>query len=265
MKFLMNSKDEIRMLKAEVKRLKLKMQDEEGRLLLARKKEEKLNSPSFAGSRKNMNEFTGCGMVCKAFRQSLNELTKTHLDAQFTGRLMQLVSKIKKNDLSNEKGVRSFVISSCKPCLPRLVMNKRHLWIMRYGLIGDIRHSESRTEATFMFNGLRYRDLNIPQSATYFRFFNQLSVISDYHFSEALGRYEPSNNLNGLNAISYSPYIPVYGQMPFEISTAFPEGTVIGDDCTVLQFIGFELYIGGDNAQYFIFGTHNTMALIDAF
>lgn len=266
MKKVTNIYAQVKALRTEVKRLKFKCQDIDDSVLIAKKKEEKLNSPSFAGARKNMNEFGGCVMIGKAIRLSMNDLTKDQVDSEFSGRLTHLITKIRNLDTVGEKGKRSILFSKCKPCFGSLEMNKRQILDLSSMIYsGNISHSASRTDACLRISDFCLKSGKIPSGVTYFRMLNHLSLISDYHFSDISGKYEPDNCLNGLNVVSYSPFLDILNKVNVEIKTAFPEGTIVADNCTVLQFVGLVFYIPNGQAGYLPLHGRNSLILCDVF
>jgi hypothetical protein len=266
MKKVTNIYTQVKALRTEVKRLKLKCQDIDDSELVAKKREEKLNSPSFAGARKNMNEFSGCMMACKAIRQSMDNLSKDYVDSEFTGRLTHLITKIRNNDTVGEKGKRAIAFSKCKPLFSSLKMNKRQILDLSSMIyFNKISHSASRNDACLRISDFWIKSGNIPSGATCFRMLSHLSLISDYHFSDHSGKYEPDNILNGLNVVSYSPFIDIYDKVNVEIKTAFPEGTVVDDNCTVLHFVGLAFYMPNGQTGYIPLFGRNSLMLCDVF
>lgn len=220
--------------------------------------------PSFALALQNMNEFGGCGVACKGVRKGFQLLLPIYTDPLFTGRLMQLITAIKKHDKEGGHGRRSILFSTTRPLWESLVFNKKDMTMDIVRFIRNVSHAASRAEATIRVDDFRLRCSDIPRSAYYYRLLNHLSVVSDYHFNEETGCYEPGNALDGASAYVYSDYIPVNDSLTIELTAAFPEGMVVGDDCSVLQCIGIEFYLP-NGMGYLLCAKGHSLAIKEVF
>jgi hypothetical protein len=220
--------------------------------------------PSFAPVLQNMTEFGGCGIACKALRKGFQLLLPIYTEPYFTARLMQIITVIKKHDIEGKHGKRSIMFSGAHSLLHSFVFSKKDRMKETLSYQCDASHTASRTEATIKINDFDHLWLYLSTTATHFRVLNHLSVISDYLFNEESGRYEPSNALDGASAYVYSDYTTVYKPLPVELTVRFPEGTIVGDDCTVLQCIGIEFYFPSGK-EFVLCGKGNSLAIKDVF
>ena len=209
-----------------------------------------MNNPAFARTRENMNEFAGCGKACKAIRQGFNNLLPDQTDKRFTSRLMSLVKVINRHDIEGEHGKRGIFFTEARPIVESLVFNKLQGLADKWRRLFIVAHPVSRAEATLNVTNFALRECDIPQGASHYRLLNHLSAISDYTYSDLTRQYEPLNGLDGINAFKYSEYTPVETALTVELKAEFPVGTVVGDDCTILECVGIEFYIPNGLNKY---------------
>lgn len=209
-----------------------------------------MNNPAFARTRENMKEFAGCGLVVKSIRRGLNNLLPDQVDRRFSGRLISLVKVINRNDIEGERGKRSIVISASRPLLMTLQFNRLQGLADKWSKAFVVSHAALRTDATLKVTGFNLKPTDIQEGATFYRLLNHLSVISDYNYSEKTRRYEPVDALDGANTFLYSEYTPVETALTVELKATFPEGTLIGDECSVIQCVGIEFYLPNGTNKY---------------
>lgn len=209
-----------------------------------------MNNPAFARTRENMNEFAGCGKACKAIRQGLNNLLPDQTDSRFTARLMSLTKVINRHDIEGEHGKRGIFFSESRPIILGLVFNKLQGLADKWSKQFIVAHPVSKAEATLNVTDFKLRSCDIPQGATFYRLLNHLSAISDYTYSELTRQYEPLSGLDGANAFKYSEYTPVETALTIELKAEFPVGTLVDDDCTILECVGIEFYLSDGVNKY---------------
>jgi hypothetical protein len=223
-----------------------------------------MNNPAFARTRENMCEFGGCGVAVKAIRRGFLNLLPEQTDKYFTGRLMNLVKRINRDDPDGVRGKRAIIFSGDRPLLSTMVFNKLQD-------IADMlenqfawEHPITRASAKLTLTALTIKPVLIPEGATHYRVQNHVSIISDYTYNEANRRYEPLSQLNTMSAHIYSEYTAVGTALTDEIVAAFPAGTAPTDDDTVIQCIGVEFYQkSGVNAYLPLKGS--SMKVVDTF
>ena len=93
-----------------------------------------MNSPAFALTRENMNEFKGVGACVKAIRRGLLDILQKQTDKLFTSRLMKMVKEINRRDVAGEHGKRAIIISGERPYFATLEFNV--LKMLLNGLVG---------------------------------------------------------------------------------------------------------------------------------
>ena len=189
-----------------------------------------------------MLEFNGCGTVAKAIRRGFLNLLPDQTDKHFTARLLKLLKMINLNDVEGIRGKRSVIISASRPILMKIVFN----------VLQDVAemtqdeficsHSISRADATMKLTDFKLKPILIPEGANYFRIQNHLSVVSDYNYSETTRCYEPVDVFNGKSAFIYSEYTPVDTALTADLKAAFPEGTLVGEEVSILECAGIEFY-----------------------
>jgi hypothetical protein len=103
-----------------------------------------------------------------------------------------------------------------------------------------------------------------PVGATHWRIMSHMSVVSDYSYSETLRKYAPTNSLDVLSAFGYSEIMELGGEYTSQIHVSFPEGTVLGDDCTVIHCFAIEFLEPNGKAGYrTIYGS--SLQMMDVF
>jgi len=209
-----------------------------------------MNSPVFARTRENMNEFGGVGIVVKAIRRGLLNLLPEQSDKLFTSRLMKLVKEINIRDHDGLRGKRGILISQQRPFFATLVFSVLHDIAEMMDYQFSCEHPLARGEATLSLTALTIKPGLIPKGSTHYRVQNHISIISDYVYSEANRRYEPLSMLNKMSAHVYSEYTPVGTALTDELVAAFPLGTAPGDDDSVIQCVGIEFYVKSGATAY---------------
>jgi len=223
-----------------------------------------MNNSAFVLTRDNMFEFKGCGVVVKGIHQEMGMLWGAHTDTHFTGRLTAIVKMINLKDGEVERGKRGVFFSANKPILKSLTLHEKRK--IDFLLKRSIRnsHSDSRTEATITITGLNPDPEFVPRSAQYYRVVNHLCVFSDYWYNESNLRYEKISPTNLSEAFTYSDYTMLNTPLNTALRTAFPEGTVLTENDTVLQCIGIEYYIKSGLDRYLHFSS-GSMIVYDVF
>lgn len=210
-----------------------------------------MNNPAFARTRENMTEFAGCGVAVKALRIGFLNLLPDQSDRHFTARLMQLVKVVNRHDIEGIRGKRGIYFSETRPTiLSMIVFNVLQDITMSLKTYFVCSHPITRADATLKITDLLIKPTLIPKGATHFRVQNHVSAISDYTYSELSHRYEAISGLNAQSAFKYSEYTPIGTALTADIVATFPEGTTVGDDCTMIQCVGVEFYTSSGSNNY---------------
>ena len=223
-----------------------------------------LNNPAFARTRENMNEFKGCGVAVHAIRLGLFDLLPGHADTRFIGRLMAIVKKVNLKDPIGQHGKKAILFSAGRTLLKTITLHERKKIDHQLRRYITTSHPESRAEATIRVNGLNPNPMLIPANAQYYRIVNHICIISDYAYKEDDRIYEALSPLAFKNVIAYSDYTPVNTPLTVDLTTAFPEGTVLTESTTVLQCVGIVYYIRSGANGYFAYNSGSVL-VFDAF
>ncbi len=223
-----------------------------------------MNNAAFARTRENMFEFKGVAIAVKSIRRGLFKLLPEHSDTHFTGRLMDVVKQINLRDGEGVHGRRAIPFSSNRPMLKAVNLHENRKIDFQLKKCIKTSHPLSRTEATITVNGLNPSPSNVPGSPQYYRVILHLSIISDYAYSEYLGRYAPINQVNGHSVYVYSDYIPINTPLTVALKAAFPEGTVLSETDSVLQCVGIEYY-SRHGADGYVLYSAGSMLVWDVF
>jgi hypothetical protein len=197
-------------------------------------------SPKFKNNRLSNTEFGGCSLAVKGIRLGLLQVIHEMVDAAVNERLMKFTRQLSLRDQDHEKGKRSICFSKYRSFMKSLEMNKNHNAYK--AVMSAIRgsHSDSRTATTIEVTGLKMPMRVSPSGATHFRILSHMNVVSDYCYSETLQKYGPSNALDTLSTFAYSEIVELGSVLTAQIPAAFPEGTVLGEDCSVIHCLAIE-------------------------
>jgi hypothetical protein len=188
-----------------------------------------------------VQHYNGSAAAVKGLRAGFQALM-AYTDSRFTGRLMHIVSLIYQCDSEGEQGKKSVYFSRERGILWNIQFNVRvnHIDLLTSSLRRV--HSEERTAATLIAKEFELRPCYVPVGTTHFRILHHLSIISDFALSEDHQCYEPLSKLSGLSAIAYSEYTPVGNALNEEIKVAFPLGTVLSEEDSVIACQGIVFY-----------------------
>ena len=221
-------------------------------------------SPRFKNNRLSNVEFGGCARAVKGIRGGLYQVIPEMVDGSFTDRLMKFARNLTLQDKEGLIGQRSLRFSTVRPSMKSLSFDKQHRAI--YYAMHSLRstHSEPRTDITLSVNGLNIKMMDSPSGATHYRILSHASIVSDYCYSKMMKRYDPINPADGLRAFAYSDLARLGDDFTTQINISFPEGTVLGDDCSVLHCVAIEFIQpnGGSNFRP-IYGA--SMKMMDVF
>ena len=207
-------------------------------------------SPKFKNNRLSNTEFGGCSLAVKGIRRGLLQVIHEMVDAAVTDRLMKFTRLLSLRDEDHEKGKRSICFSKHRPFMKTQELNKNHKIYdaSMYAIRGS--HSDSKTATTIEVTGLKMPFRVIPPGATHYRILSHMSVVSDYSYSETLRKYGPTNSLDTLCAFAYSDIMEFGGVLNAQIHVAFPEGTALGEDCSVIHCLAIEFMEPNGAAGY---------------
>ena len=197
-------------------------------------------SAKFKNCRLSNVEFGGCALAVKGIRNGLYHVIPEMVDSKFTERLMKFARELTLKDSEGVKGKRLLRFSAFRSTMQMLYFNNKHEVIESAKYFMRSLHSDTHIETTLDVNGLIIKMMKSPSGATHYRIFSHLSVVSDYCYSEFNRHYDPTNSLDGLNAFAYSELVKFNDPFTTQIKVVFPEGTVLGEDCTVIHCVAIE-------------------------
>ncbi len=218
------------------------------------------NGAEFKRTRENNNEFGGCAKFSRAIRYTFPGLIRNLGDSKVGNRLLKAAKRINLADVTSMRGYRTIELSKNRDVLRNMELNLDNPFETIFRKKLDI-ESVSRSESilTILEPFCAIDTLAVPKGATHFRFVLALGVVSDFTFSSIVEGYSPTNEpLNGINQISYSPYLPTNGIIaPFTLECALAAAT-LPTNVSVLQLVGIEFYQALGTEQYPI-GSGNTL------
>ncbi len=208
------------------------------------------NNPAFKNTRLSENEFGGCARAVKGIRLGFVKLIPEMVDYLFTSRLMKMTRRISILDKEGEMGKRQILFSAHRDFMRTIQFNKDIKTIEACTRFLRDSHSDSRVENLLKVENLCLQGAKISRAAEKYRLISHLSIVSDYCYSEETRQYEPTNQLDTKCAYAYSDYMDPYTALNTEIKVSFPEGTVIGEDCSVIHCVGIEFYVRNGSRGY---------------
>lgn len=156
-------------------------------------KEKIQNDPNFVRTRENNSEFGGSATVAKSLRLAFASDVVTMGDNRLTSRLTAFFKDLCAKG-TGIRGQRPIELSAHKASLEGLEFNKKLAFGSVFNAPYTITTSSSRDQAditTSAFNPLTF--VHAPAGATHFKVSMTLSVISDYVFNTATGKYEATD------------------------------------------------------------------------
>jgi hypothetical protein len=209
---------------------------------MKRKRVEKDPPTGSEGKVVKKSAFGGCGPAVKALYAGFKDLPYGQKDGLFMSRLMVIAMNVYKMDVEREMGKKSILFSKYKPFFYKLQFRKGENCIGNYLHKFVWSYPDSRLEATLEIKDFQNHRHSMPTSASVYRFYLHLSVISDRVFSEEDQKYVSLSGSSGLSVIVFSEYVEVWTKFNGSMVVSFPEGTVLTDADTVIQCVGFEYY-----------------------
>jgi hypothetical protein len=154
-------------------------------------KEDIMNSPAFARTRENMNEFSVCGICASQIRKSL--LPVSHLFyGNYFCEITKRVKEIQLHDEEHPRGFRSIELSKSSELLTTLNFNTKHSF--ENVLSGHPRASLSEDKKTVtltLTNFKSYSHLHWPRKYGSYRFALVIAQIPDFEWNEEEVSYRP--------------------------------------------------------------------------
>jgi len=217
--------------------------------------------PKFARTRENMSEFSGSASIAKSVRVAFSELVKNIADPRLAGRLTGIMNKISKEDTSNKRGQRSFLLSQFSNSLQGLNFNKNVSFTGIFNAPYTITENVGRNSSDLVipaFNPMI--NINVPAGATHFRIINAIGVVSDFAYQSTSKAYEPiEKKLNETSKVAYSDYLDVTVPTTADttVTAALNGSPVMTADVAVINAIGIEFYqkVG---TEYYLFTAGNS-------
>lgn len=225
------------------------------------------NDDAFARTRENMSEFGGCASAAKSVRVGLAQIIKQFSDSRLTGRLTALMKQINLEDVTSPRGERKIEVSANQGVLSGLNFNDNLSLSGIFNAPYTLSNTPARDSATFTIPAFNPANLIVaPAGATHFRLVNAITVVSDWVFNSATGKYEPTDgSLSELSDVQYSNYLDLNAVTPAAaITTTLPGSPTMTGTVSVLNCIGIEFYqqVG---SNYYLFASGNALRVDTVF
>ncbi len=227
-------------------------------------KERIVKDPAFKRTRENMMEFGGAATVGKSLRQGYSTIIRTMSDATIIGRLTGIMKRINSVG-AGIRGRREFSILTNKVLLEGFEFNENApLDAVFYAPNTAPTLDANRSIATWVlpdFNTDVY--IQAPEGATHFKLVLATTVLSDFSFVAALGKYEAvAPTENETNGIAYSTEIPIGGMVGSITTLTVDLGftSVLPATVAVVNAIGI-LFYQEINGAFYELASDNAMQI----
>lgn len=196
-------------------------------------------SPSFARTRENNTEFTGCGYAVKSIRQVLFPV-KHLADYNFTSTLVKLAKSIQLLDTTGNRGQRSIDLSRHRYLLEGFQLNRKNTFdsVLRHPVQCTIER-ETGTAEVQLPNLIPRLNLLLPWQYPFYRFIITFGIIPDIEFN---GTSYKSVEKQPLPASAHTVWQPVKQPFPAQrIVLPLADLAVLNDASTLAVGIGIEM------------------------
>lgn len=200
------------------------------------------NSPVFALSRLNRDEFSPKSKCAKDVRRSLGDWSQAIVNRQLHAQLVSIMNDILQLDKENDYGLRSVFLSRYKNLLYNadyhFIKTLPEIMKCPYRLVVD----ENKKIVTITIKGLNpAKHIKAPPTASHFQLCLSIGTVTDYTYDKIWERYEPIlvNNKN-ISRQTLHPWIPVDGGLMGDITltVSLPDDFEAGDDVSILRAFG---------------------------
>jgi hypothetical protein len=205
-------------------------------------KEDIMNSPNFARTRENMNEFKACGMSVSQIRKSV--LSLSHLFyGQYCAEIVKLIKSIQLHDEAHPRGYRAIETSKAPELLTTLNFNRNHPFDRVLTAHPRITLSDDKKTVTLALpNFYSYSRLHWPYQCSSYRFVLLIAQLPDFEWSEEEGSYRPIlPDMEQLSVRTNSDWF-AWNSEPINISmeASFAQPALQQPGTTVLVAVGIE-------------------------
>jgi len=225
------------------------------------------NSPVFARTRENMNEFTACGKWSSQLRKSLLSIAHLH-DGNYFNEIVALAKSIQKHDDQHLKGFRSIESSKASRQLTSLNFNRLHPFDHVLSHPFEIQFSEDKKTVTLNLSGFKsYSRLNWPARYQSYRIALVIAQLPDWVWNEENGSYGPvMMELEQLTVSTFSEWHPCSDDpLDISLSASFVQPALQLPGTTVIVAIGIEISSNPANQTLLNPFGFGTMKIVECF
>ena len=201
------------------------------------------NSPVFARTRENMNEFKACGMWASQLRKSLLTISHLHQGYYFS-EIVALAKSIQKHDELHLRGVRSIVSSQASRLLTQINFNRIHPFDRVLTHAYDLMFSEDKRTVTLKLLGFKsFSRLNWPTRFQSYRVALVIAQMPDYVWNEEDKGYQPVyKDMERRSVSSFSEWHPCSTSLEdIILSASFAQPALPQPGTTVIVAMGIEV------------------------
>ena len=225
------------------------------------------NSPVFARTRENMNEFSACGKWSSQLRKSLLSIAHLH-DGNYFADIVALAKSIQKHDDQHPKGYRSIESSKASGQLTSLNFNRLHPFDNVLTHSFEIQFLEDKKTVTFNLSGFKsYSRLNWPNRYQSYRIALVISQLPDWVWNEEDGSYGPvMMDLEQLTVSTFSEWHSCSDNPEdIDLTATFAQSALQQPGTTVIVAIGIEVSSNPANQSLLNTSGFGTMKIVACF
>ena len=225
------------------------------------------NSPAFARTRENMNEFKACSKWASQLRKALLSINHLNWANYFSG-IVKLGKEIQLHDEGHPRGFRSIESSKSPILLTKLNFNSNNSFNNVLSACPEIIISEDKKTITLSLLEFKsWVHLHWPNRFNSYRIVLVIGQLPDIVYSEAESEYVPViRDLEQLSMTTYSEWLPNTTE-PTDIilQASFANPALQQPGTTVIVAMGIEVSAGLLKPSDSYTSPQGTMQIVECF
>lgn len=229
-------------------------------------KERVMQDAAFRRTRENMAEFGGSAVVGKALRTGLAAV-KRFGNYTLVARIVKAMKGVNSNG-QGQRGKRDFAVTASPDALLGFEFNPTTVLGSMFSAGYTLAPNAARNEVVLTVpNFDTDAFVHAPAGATHFRLVCAVATLSNYAYSNATGKYEPTNEAeNGLGAVQMSGELALGGMVgaTTTLTVQVPGVSTLPATVALVACVGIE-YVQQLNNQYYLLASGTAMRIAGVF
>jgi len=225
------------------------------------------NSPAFARTRENMNEFKACGKWASQIRKALLSINHLNWANYFSG-IVKLGKEIQLHDEGHPRGFRSIESSKTPFLIPNLNFNRNNPFNSVLSAYPAISISEDKKTITLSFPEFNSRKhLHWPNRFNSYRIALVIAQLPDIVYNEAESDYVPTiRDLEQLSVTVYTEWLQnTIEPTDICLQASFVNPALQQPGTTVIVAVGIEVSAGLLKPTDSYTSPQGTMQIVECF